>query len=185
MEDQQPATSGSDHASDASVTPDAGLPPLDGRQVSGLRDVGRKWAARMASREASERSLPVDPNLTYLVDKPTRRSAFVRIRSRRAGEGDDIETTRRGGAPDSTLGRVSYLVRRVVMFRTGLPHLLGQLIRHEREAGIQRVPQVEETIEQHEPAVGQPLNERRIACLACRRDLPGELGERHRIQLAM
>ena len=86
MDDPQASTATGGRASDASVTPDAGLPPLDDQQVMGLREVGRQWAARMPAREAWERSLPVDPHLRYLVDQPTRRSVFVGIRSRSAGE---------------------------------------------------------------------------------------------------
>jgi amino acid transporter len=91
------------------------MPPLDDRQVNGLREVGRKWATRMPGREALERSLPVDPELKYLVDEPAPRSVFVSIRSQSSGDADDIETTPRADAPDSALGRASYLVRRVLI----------------------------------------------------------------------
>ncbi len=114
MEDPQPTSSG-DRVSDASVTADAQLPSLDDRQVNGLQEVGRKWATRMPDREAWQRSLPVDPDLKYLVDAPAPRSVFVSIRSRSSGDPDDIETTPRAGAPDSALGRASYLVRRVLI----------------------------------------------------------------------
>jgi amino acid transporter len=113
--DQQPPTSSSGHPSDASVTPDAGMPPLDDREVNGLREVGREWAAWMPDREAWEHALPVDPHLKYLVDEPARRSVFVSIRSRSSADPDEIETTPRAGVPDSMLGRASYVVRRVLI----------------------------------------------------------------------
>ena len=113
--EHEPATSGSGQASDASVTADAQLPQLDDRQVEGLREVGREWATRLPDREAWERSLPVDPHLKYLADQPARRSAFVEIRSRGAGDPEDIETTPRADDSDSRLGRASYLVRRVLI----------------------------------------------------------------------
>jgi amino acid transporter len=115
MEGKQPAISGSSDSADASVTADAQLPPLDDRQVNGLREVGRQWEARMPAREAWERSLPVDPHLKYLVDQPVRRSVFVSIRSRSSGDPDDIEITPRAHAPDSTLGRARYLLRRMLI----------------------------------------------------------------------
>jgi amino acid transporter len=115
MGEQQPAPTGSGQASDASVTPDAQLPPLDDRQLSGLREVGREWAASMPSREEWERALPVDPQLEYLVDQAARRSAFVHIRSRSSSDPDELETTPRADAPDSRLGRASYLIRQVLI----------------------------------------------------------------------
>ena len=136
MEDQQPSASASGQGSDASVTPDAQLPALDDRQVSGLREVGRKWAARMPGREAWERSLPVDPHLKYLVDQPARRSVFVSIRSRGSGDPDDIETTPRGDAPNSPLGRASYLVRRVLIG----PPLRSTAIAEERMSRLLALP---------------------------------------------
>jgi amino acid transporter len=133
MDDPQPSTSS---GSDASITADAQLPPLDDRQVNGLREVGRRWAARMPGREAWERSLPVDPDLKYLVDEPARRSVFVSIRSRSPGDQDDIETTARAGAPDSALGRASYLVRRVLIG----PPLRSTAIAEERLSRLLALP---------------------------------------------
>ena len=115
MEGERPAVSGSGGASDASITPDAGLPALDDRQVSGLREVGREWAVRMPARGEWDRSLPVDPHLKYLVDRPARRSVFVSIRSEGAAEADEVESTSRAGAPDSTLGRTGYRLRRALI----------------------------------------------------------------------
>jgi len=136
MQDQRLASSGGGDTVDASVTPDAQLPPLDDRQVNGLREVGRKWAARMPDREAVERVLPVDPHLKYLVDQPARRSVFVSIRSRSSGDPDDIETTPRADAPDSTLGRASYLVRRVLIG----PPLRSTAIAEERLSRLLALP---------------------------------------------
>jgi amino acid transporter len=134
MQDQQSAAT--DTASDASVTPDAALLPLDGPQVDGLREVGRKWAARMPGLEEWERALPVDPHLSYLSDQPTRRSVFVSVRSRRAGEEDHIETTPRADAPDSTAGRASYLARRVLIG----PPLRSTAIAEERMSRLLALP---------------------------------------------
>ncbi len=136
MEDPQPSPSSGERASDASVTADAQMPALDAGQVNGLREVGRKWAARMPAREALERSLPVDPNLKYLVDEPARRSVFVSIRSRSSGDPDDIETTPRADAPDSALGRASYLARRVLIG----PPLRSTAIAEERLSRLLALP---------------------------------------------
>ena len=136
MDDQQPAASSSGQASDASVTADARLPPLDDQHVNGLREVGRQWASRMAGLDAWERSLPVDPNLKYLVDEPARRSVFVSIRSRSSGDADDIETTQRADAADSRLGRVSYFVRRVLIG----PPLRSTAIAEERMSRVLALP---------------------------------------------
>src|SRR5690348_11826894 len=136
MGDEQPATSGSGRGSDASVTPDARLPPLDDRHVSGLREVGRQWAVRMPARDAWERSLPVDPHLSYVVDQPAPGSAFVSIRSRSAGDADDIESTPRADAPDSSLGRASYLIRRVLIG----PPLRSSAIAEERMSQVLALP---------------------------------------------
>ena len=118
------------------VTPDAGLPPLDDQQVMGLREVGRQWATRMPAREAWERSLPVDPHLRYLVDQPTRRSVFVGIRSRSAGDADEIESTPSADAPDSRLGRARYLIRRVLIG----PPLRSSAIAEERMSPLLALP---------------------------------------------
>ena len=115
VEDMRPDTSGGGDASDASVTPDAALPPLDDRQVEGLRDLGRQWADWMPAREDWERALPVDPHLKYLVDQPARSSAFVRIRSSGPGDADEIESTPRADEPESALGRAGFLARRVLI----------------------------------------------------------------------
>ncbi len=112
---EQPSVSGSADSSDASVTADAQLPPLDDRHVDGLREVGREWAARMPGDQAWQRSLPVDPHLKYLVDEPARRSAFVKIRARSSDDQGEVETTPRADAPDSMLGRAAYLARRVLI----------------------------------------------------------------------
>ena len=136
MDDQQPATSGSGQASDASVTADARLPPLDDRHVNGLREVGRQWAPRMPRREAWEGSLPVDPHLDYLVDEPARRSVFVSIRSRSSGDPDDIETTQRADAADSRLGRANYVLRRVLIG----PPLRSTAIAEERLSRLLALP---------------------------------------------
>jgi amino acid transporter len=136
MEDERPTTSESGRASDAEVTPDAQLPPLDEQQVNGLREAGHEWAPRMPGREAWERSLPVDPHLKYLVDRSARRSVFVGIRSRGSGDPDDVETTPRADAPDSTLGRASYLVRRVLIG----PPLRSTAIAEERMSRLLALP---------------------------------------------
>ncbi len=136
MKDHQPSASASGQSSDASVTPDAQLPALDDRQVTGLREVGRKWAARMPGREAWERSLPVDPHLKYLVDEPAPRSVFVSIRSRGSGDPDDIGTTPRADAQDSALGRASYRFRRVLIG----PPLRSTAIAEERMSRLLALP---------------------------------------------
>jgi amino acid transporter len=134
MADQQPAPSDGGQASDASVTPDAQLPPLDDRQVSGLREVARRWAPRIPDRAAWKRALPVDPRLKYEVDQSSRRSAFVSIRSRAAG--DAIESTPRADEPDSTLGRAIYLIRRVLIG----PPLRSTAIAEERMSRFLALP---------------------------------------------
>jgi amino acid transporter len=136
MEHRPPDSSGSGDASDSTVTADAQLPPLDDRQVNGLREVGLKWAARMPHRDGLERALPVDPHLKYLVDQPAARSAFVSIRSRSPADQDDIETTPRAGAADSTLGRASYLGRRVLIG----PPLRSTAIAEERMSRLLALP---------------------------------------------
>lgn len=136
MQDEQPSTSASGQASDASVTPDAGMPALDDRQVNGLREVGLKWADRMPGREAWERSLPVDPHLKYLVDEPARRSVFVSIRSRSSGDPDDIEATQRADESDSALGRASHSFRRVLIG----PPLRSTAIAEERMSRLLALP---------------------------------------------
>ncbi|MHB8234251.1 MAG: APC family permease [Solirubrobacteraceae bacterium] len=93
-----------------SVTPDARLPPLDDKQVEGLREVGREWA-RMPGRKLRARSLPVDPHLTQLLDE-TKPSAFAAIRTAVPGGEDEIESTPLAGAADSSLGRVLERLRR-------------------------------------------------------------------------
>lgn len=136
MEEEQSASSGAAGASDASVTPDAELPPLDDRQLNGLREVGREWAARMPARHEWERMLPVDPRLRYLADEPARRSAFVRIRSRGAGDADEIESTARASEADSRLGRVTYLLRRVLIG----PPLRSSAIAEQRMSRLLALP---------------------------------------------
>jgi amino acid transporter len=134
MGDQPRSTSAGSEASDASITPDAQLPALDERQVSGLREVGRKWADRMPGREAWERTLPVDPHLKYLVDQPAQRSVFVSIRS--TADPDDIETTPRADAPASRLGRAGYLARRGLIG----PPLRSTAIAEERMSRLLALP---------------------------------------------
>ncbi len=90
----------------------------------------------MPRREAWEGSLPVDPHLKYLVDEPARRNVFVSIRSRSSGDPDDIETTPGAGAPDSTLGRASYLFRRVLIG----PPLRSTAIAEERLSRLLALP---------------------------------------------
>jgi amino acid transporter len=111
-EDRQSASS-PDDASGTEVTPDAPLPELDQQQVDGLRAAGRAWEAAMPEHELSEHPIPVDPHLTYALDQPHSRTAFVGIRSRRADAEDDIESTPEADAPDSIPGRVEYFLRRV------------------------------------------------------------------------
>ena len=136
MDDPQASTASGDRGSDSSVTADARLPPLDDRHVNGLRDVGRKWATRMPDREAWERSLPVDPELKYLVDEPAQRSVFVSIRSRISGQPDAMETTPRADAPDSALGRASYRARRLLIG----PPLRSTAIAEERLSRLLALP---------------------------------------------
>jgi len=114
VEDKGPDNS-AEGTSDTSVTPDAALPALDDQQVERLRDLGRQWAASMPARGEWERALPVDPHLKYLVDQPARRSTFVSLRSRGHGDADEIESTPRADEPDSALGRVGFLARRVLI----------------------------------------------------------------------
>ncbi|HTU88099.1 MAG TPA: APC family permease [Solirubrobacteraceae bacterium] len=134
MEDQQPAPSSG--ASDASITPDAQLPPLDDQQVNGLREVAGKWTGRMPDREAWKHALPVDPHLTYMVDRAGRGSAFVGIRSGSADDADAIESTPRADEPDSRLGRALYLVRRVLIG----PPLRSTAIAEERMSRFLALP---------------------------------------------
>ncbi|HLH64453.1 MAG TPA: APC family permease [Solirubrobacteraceae bacterium] len=99
------------------VTPDAQLPALDERQVRGLREVGERWASWAQADGARPRALPVDPRLSYQLDRPGR-GAFVSIRGRRPGASDDsqdIETTPQADTPDSALGRAGRMVRRVLV----------------------------------------------------------------------
>jgi amino acid transporter len=113
-EDRQSASS-PDDASGTEVTPDAPLPELDRQQVEGLSAAGRAWEAAMPDHERSEHPIPVDPHLTYAIDEPRSRTRFVSIRSRRADESGDIESTPEADAPDSLLGRAGYLGRRVAI----------------------------------------------------------------------
>jgi amino acid transporter len=136
MEDKQPTTAGNGDASDASLTPDAQLPSLDDEQVGALREVGRQWAQRMPARDAWERVLPVDPRLKYLVDRPAPRSAFVHIRSRGSGDGDEIESTPRADDADSKLGRAGYLLRRVLIG----PPLRSSAIAEQRMSRLLALP---------------------------------------------
>ena len=136
MDDPQASTASGDRGSDSSVTADARLPPLDDRHVNGLREVGRKWATRMPDRDAWERSLPVDPELKYLVDAPAQRSVFVSIRSRISGQPDAMETTPGADAPDSALGRASYRARRLLIG----PPLRSTAIAEERLSRLLALP---------------------------------------------
>lgn len=101
----------SERAPDATVTPDAQLPALDDREVAALRAVGRQWSARTLAADA----LPVDPGLRFLDGEGTRQGRFVHIRSARQGDRDDLEATAAADQVDSTLGRVDYAVRRLLV----------------------------------------------------------------------
>ncbi len=125
-----------EHSSDAAVTPDAQLPRLDDQEVEGLREVGRCWSGRVPEREAWERELPVDPDLKYQVDQPSRRSVFVRIHSRSAASADEVESTQRAGEVDSRLGRAAYLSRRVLIG----PPLRSTAIAEERMSRLLALP---------------------------------------------
>ena len=135
MKKQRRASTGG-QSSDAAVTPDAQLPPLDDQEVKGLREVGRSWAARVPDRDGWQRALPVDPHLKYLLDQPSRRSGFVRIRSRSAASVDEVESTPRGDELDSRLGRASYLGRRVLIG----PPLRSTAIAEERMSTLLALP---------------------------------------------
>ena len=120
MSEEQPRppaeNAGQGHrAPDATVTADAQMPALDDREVDALRSVGRQWADCMADREAWDRALPVDPDLRYLDSEESREGAFVRIRSGRSGDRDDLEATPAGNETDSGLGRLEYAARRVLV----------------------------------------------------------------------
>ncbi len=133
---QRRRASAGDQSSDAAVTPDAQLPPLDDQEVKGLREVGRWWAARVPDSAGWEHALPVDPHLKYLVDRPSRRSGFVRIRSRSVASADEVESTPQGDELDSTLGRASYLSRRVLIG----PPLRSTAIAEERMSRLLALP---------------------------------------------
>jgi len=98
---------------DTTVTADAQLPALDDGAVAALGEVGRQWASCMADREAWDQALPVDPDLRYLEGEPAG-GGFVRIRSA-TGQDDDLEATPRGDQPDSRVGRLQGVVRRVLI----------------------------------------------------------------------
>jgi amino acid transporter len=104
-----------EHGADALVTADAQLPALDDREIDALRQVGHQWADCMSDREAWKQALPVDPDLRYLDGEESRRGRFVSIRSARSEDRDNLETTPRGDSPDSRLGGVGYVARRVLV----------------------------------------------------------------------
>jgi amino acid transporter len=105
------STPPSERAPDATVTPDAQLPALDDREVAALRAVGRQWSARTLAADA----LPVDPGLRFLDGEATRQGRFVHIRSAMQEDRDDLEATAAADEVDSTLGRVDYAVRRLLV----------------------------------------------------------------------
>jgi amino acid transporter len=122
-------------APDASVTPDAELPPLDERAVAALSEVGRHWGGVSGDGEALRESLPVDPGLRYIDAEASRRGGFVQIRSAAPGA-DDLEATLRAGEPDREPERWLTAARRVL---TG-PPLRSTAIAEERMPNLIALP---------------------------------------------
>jgi amino acid transporter len=99
-------------APDATVTADAQLPALDDQAVAALREVGRQWEGRAPEKSAWDRVLPVDPDLRYLGADGARRGGFVRIRSGRPDDPEDLEATSEGEAAASRPARLAQAARR-------------------------------------------------------------------------
>jgi amino acid transporter len=91
------------------------LPPLDDRELSGLRAVGAQWRGSLEDRVSWERALPVDPKLSYESEPGARRGRFVQIRSRRPEDSEDLEAMPWAGAMPASSGRLGFVVRRVLL----------------------------------------------------------------------
>jgi amino acid transporter len=125
MHDDERATRGSPSAADgnsghdgpdASVTPDAQLPELNGHELAALGEVGRGWEGCMPPRRIWERALPVDRDLEFLDPTPSHPGRFLEILSGPSGaQPDELEATARAGEGDSPEGRFTYALRRVLI----------------------------------------------------------------------
>ena len=91
------------------------LPPLDDRELSGLRAVGAQWRDSLEDRVSWERALPVDPKLSYESEPGARRGRFVQIRSRRPEHSEDLEAMPWAGAMPASSGRLGFVVRRALL----------------------------------------------------------------------
>lgn len=93
------------------------LPPLDARQLSALRQVGRAWDQVCGDSTVWHQTLPIDPGLgSYPAPadlQPTRLGRFVRVSLRR-GAPAEIEATRTADVPPSLFGRLTYHLRHLV-----------------------------------------------------------------------
>lgn len=125
-----------DHRPDATVSADAELPALDDRAEAALREVGRQWAVRTRRTATSNRQLPVDPQLHYPSDGAARRSRFVPIRAAGPGEQAELEATPLGSEPDTELGRVAHLLRRLLIG----PPLRSTAVAEERMSNLMALP---------------------------------------------
>jgi len=100
-------------SSDPTVSPTASLPELDPAEVHALELVGEDWRDCKLDRQAWEAALPVDPRLRYkLLGAPGR---FVGIAALRPGHPEDLEATSGASEPDSRVGHVLYMIRRVLL----------------------------------------------------------------------
>jgi amino acid transporter len=99
---------------EAEVAGSTVLPVLDGGELSGLRAAGIKWQDWGGSRAPGERTLPVDPRLSYESEPGARRGRFVQIRSGRPDHSEDLEAMPLAGAIPSGSGRFGFVARRVI-----------------------------------------------------------------------
>ena len=91
------------------------LPVLDGPELSGLRAAGMQWQDSAEIRAPEERTLPVDPRLSYESEPGARRGRFVQIRSGRPEHSEDLEAMPAAGAIPSGPGRFRFVARRVLL----------------------------------------------------------------------
>ena len=112
------ADQGADAQSAGAPDPAVLLPPLDARQLSALRQVGREWDQACGDPNAWRQALPIDPGLGSYPPptdlQPTRLLRFVRV-SLRHGAPAEVEATLRADVPASLLGRLAYGLRHLVL----------------------------------------------------------------------
>ncbi|MDQ6818813.1 MAG: APC family permease [Actinomycetota bacterium] len=104
-----------DDGQELAVAGSSVLPPLDDRELSGLRAVGAQWRGSLEDRVSWERALPVDPKLSYESEPGARRGRFVQIRSRRPEHSEDLEAMPWAGAMPASSGRLGFVVRRALV----------------------------------------------------------------------